>query len=225
MNPRSGHRLASPSLFWGAAMRAAAILGTFGLLLLWACDAPTSSNWSGDAAPDAGVVPRFAAQGPPGIPGLVSWWPGSNTRDVTGPNDGLLINGATIADGKIGLGFSLDGINDYFKVPFDPSLDVGAQGSIVFWMRADPSNLMNSCCQGLVTTDHFSVEISGGHHPIVGVNFFVFTTSGGFVHTSDANSGGVVVTPGDWHHIAGTYDGTKLQLYVDGPCRGAIPGS
>lgn len=158
----------------------------------------------------------LAAQAPPGIPGLVSWWPGSNTKDVGGPNDGFLINGATIGMGRIGLGFSFDGVNDYVMVPFDPSLDVGAQGSIAFWMRADPSNLMNVCCQGLVTTDHFSVEISGGGDPIVGVNFFVFTTNGGFVHTSDANGGGAVVTPGDWHHIVGTYDGTMLQLYVDG---------
>lgn len=117
--------------------------------------------------------------------------------------------------GRIGRGFSLDGSNQYVMVPFHPSLDV-AQESIVFWMRADPSNLMNGCCQGLVTTDHFAVEISGGHDPIVGVNFFVFTTDGGFVHTSDGNGGGAVVSPGEWHHIAGTYDGTRLQLYVNG---------
>jgi hypothetical protein len=158
----------------------------------------------------------IGAQAPPAIPGLVSWWTGSNTKDAAGHNDGFLINGATIGKGRIGRSFKFDGVNDYFMVPFDPSLDVGSQGSIAFWMRSEPTNLMNSCCQGLVTTDHFAVEISGGVDSRVGVNFFVFTTSGGFVHTSDANGGGAVVTPGRWHHIVGTYDGIKLQLYVDG---------
>lgn len=178
--------------------------------MLWACSDDAVSSPT-EAAGD----PLFSAQAPPGIRGVVSWWPGANTKDAAGPNDGVLVNGALIDRGRIGRGFSLDGSNQYVMVPFHPSLDV-AQGSIVFWMRADPSNPMNGCCQGLVTTDHFAVEISGGHDPIVGVNFFVFTTNGGFVHTSDGNGGGAVVSPGEWHHIAGTYDGSRLQLYVNG---------
>lgn len=177
------------------------------LALLWACGTDTDGV--------AGVAaPRYNA--PPAVPGLVSWWQGANTNDVRGPNDGVLVNGATIAKGRIGPGFHFDGVDDYFRVPFHPSLDVGAQGSIVFWMRADPGNSMSFCCQGLVTTDHFAVEISGGGDPVVGVNFYIHTNVGGFVHTSDANGGGAVVSPGVWHHVAGTYDGTQLQLYVDG---------
>jgi hypothetical protein len=30
-----------------------------------------------------------------------------------------------------------------------------------------------------------------------------------------------MVTAGQWHHVAGTYDGTKLQLYIDGEPHGA----
>jgi hypothetical protein len=33
---------------------------------------------------------------------------------------------------------------------------------------------------------------------------------------SEVNGGGAVVSAGAWHHIAGTYDGSALQLYVDG---------
>jgi hypothetical protein len=179
------------------------------LALLCACGTETGGV--------AGVAaPLQAGHAPPALPGLVSWWPGSTTNDVQGPNDGALVNGAAIAKGRIGPGFSFDGVDDYVMVPNHPSLDVGTYGSIVFWMRAAPGNTMSSCCQGLVTTDHFAVEISGGSHPVVGVNFYIFTTTGGFVHTSDANGGGAVVTPGDWHHIAGTYDGAGMRLYVDG---------
>ncbi len=172
-----------------------------------------------------GLMQQAVAQSPAAFSGLVSWWPGSNTRDVRGPNDGFLINGAAISAGKIGKGFSFDGLDDYVLVPYDPTLDVVDAGSLVFWMQADPSNPMTCTpdCQGLVTTDYFMVEISP-FGPTGGINFVVATTLGSdpiFAHTSDANGGGAVVTAGEWHHIAGTYDGTKLQLFVDGQPWGA----
>ncbi len=166
-----------------------------------------------------GIAP--VAQAPPAVPGLVSWWLASNTRDVAGANHGFFRNGAATGEGRIGKGFHFDGIDDDVMVPYDPSLDLGDQGSLVFWMRADPGNPLKCApaCQGLVTTDYFMVEISP-FGPDGGVNFVVATTTGGdpmFRHTSDGNAGtGATVTAGEWHHIAGTYDGTKLQLYVDG---------
>jgi hypothetical protein len=85
-----------------------------------------------------------------------------------------------------------------------------------FWMNADPSNELDECCQGVVTTDFYVVEISSSTGP-VGVNFAVSTNSGAsFVHTSDVNPGSAQVSRGAWHHVAGVYDGTKLVLYIDG---------
>jgi concanavalin A-like lectin/glucanase superfamily protein len=150
------------------------------------------------------------------------WWSGSAIKEFSGNNDGFLINGVTIGPGKIGRGFRFDGVDDYVWVPPDPSLNVGAQGSIVLWMRSAPNNLMDTCCQGLVTTDYFGVSIASAP---AGVVFFVYTTDGGWVHTSDTDAcsqcaGGFPVSPGEWHHIVGTYDGTQLQLYVDGVAAG-----
>jgi len=168
-----------------------------------------------------GLMQAGLAQAPPGIPGLVSWWQASNTRDTKGGNDGYLINGAALAAGKIGKGFTFDGVDDFMLVPFHPSLNVGAQGSLVFWMRLDPSNPLESMadCQGLVTTDYFMVETSP-FGPTKGINFVVATVNGSepaFHHTSDANGGwGAYVAAGEWHHVAGTYDGEKMQLYMDG---------
>jgi Concanavalin A-like lectin/glucanases superfamily len=149
---------------------------------------------------------------------LVSSWSGSTARVFSGDNDGYLVNGAKIGAGKINKGFLFDGIDDYVLVPPDPRLNVGAQGSIALWMRADPTNLMDTCCQGLVTTDFFGVSIASAP---AGVVFFVRTTDGEWVHTSDTDgcsqcAGGWPVGSGEWHHIVGTYDGTQLQLYVDG---------
>ena len=35
-------------------------------------------------------------------------------------------------------------------------------------------------------------------------------------HVSDANGGGAPVTAGRWHHVAATYDGAQLRLFIDG---------
>ena len=158
------------------------------------------------------------AQAPQQIPDVVSWWSGSTIAEPDGVNDGYLVNGAKLGPGRIGRGFSFDGVDDYVLVPPHANLNVGDQGSMAFWMRAAPTNLMDTCCQGLVATDFFGVSIASAP---AGVVLFVRTTNGGWVHTSDIATcsqcaGGFPVSPGEWHHIVGTYDGAQLQLYVDG---------
>jgi hypothetical protein len=153
-------------------------------------------------------------------PDVVGAWTGSSIQVFTGSNDGYLVNGATLGAGKSGKGFLFDGIDDYVWVPPDPSLNLGAQGSIAFWMRGDPTNPMDTCCQGLVTSDYYGVAIAS--QP-AGVVFYV-NTGDGFVHTSDTDAcfqcAAFPIRPGEWHHIVGTYDGTQLQLYVDGVAAG-----
>ena len=51
--------------------------------------------------------------------------------------------------------------------------------------------------------------------------FFVSTDNGGhYVCTTDLNSSGAVFPAGEWHHIAGVYDGARVQLYLDGEALG-----
>ncbi len=147
---------------------------------------------------------------------------GGLVLDTAGGNHGTLRNGATLTAGKVGHAFSFDGVNDTVEIPRHPSLDVGNQVTIEFWMKADPTNTMNSY-QGLVTSDFFGISIVNGFvlGPL-GVAFYISTDGGASVSpssypdTATVNGGGAVVTTGEWHHVAGTYDGTKLQLYIDG---------
>jgi WD40 repeat protein len=149
---------------------------------------------------------------PPPI-GMVSWWSGDGTtNDLVDGNHGILMNGASYAPGIVGQAFVFDGINDYVKVPKAANLDVGNQVTLEFWMKGDITNTMDQCCQGLVTTDFYSVEITG-----VGIHAFISSDQGNtFINTSGVNNGGAKLTSGIWHHVAETYDGEKLQLYVDG---------
>jgi len=38
-----------------------------------------------------------------------------------------------------------------------------------------------------------------------------------------ADAGGGNIQVGQWHHLAGTYDGSNLRIYVDGVLRGPVP--
>src|ERR1039458_325404 len=87
-------------------------------------------------------------------------------------------------------------------------------------MKADPSNPIGSRIEGLVTSDYYGLEI-GTSASKVGVTFFVSTDNGGhYVSTADLNGSGAVFPAGEWHHIAGVYDGAKVQLYLDGQALG-----
>jgi hypothetical protein len=160
--------------------------------------------------------------------GLVSLWSAEGDGgDSADGNTGTLCGNATFAEGKMGQAFSLDGVNSYVKIPQSPNLNFTDQITISFWMKSGSNNPMTTF-QGLVTSDFYWVDISYGAGGRMGVNFGVSTTAnrpteskgrtsvGNFTDISSANGGGAAVTRGHWHHIAATYDGAKLQLYVGG---------
>jgi len=161
-------------------------------------------------------------------PGLVARWSAENSAaDSVGNNHGVLLNGVDFAAGVRGRAFQFNGGGACVKIPQTPALDIANQITIEFWMRADSDNEMQTY-QGLVTSDFYEVEISNGLGGQMGVNFGVSTTDNlppradgttgpnNFTEISSANGGGAPVTAGAWHHVAGTYDGIQLQLYIDG---------
>jgi len=163
--------------------------------------------------------PPVAGACPAVSDGLVAWWPGDgHANDIINGNHGTLQNDATFAPGIVGQAFSFDGNGDFVMVPRAPNLDVGSQLTIDLWMKADPSNPLQ-CCQGLVTTDFYELAIAGGGVP--GALLALFTTDGGFAHSS--RTGGVPISPGEWHHVAGVYDGSNIMMYVDGLLVAANP--
>jgi hypothetical protein len=168
--------------------------------------------------PKAGLVLDFLLVDSIPLPsGAISWWPAEdNANDAVGANDGSLSGSAGYAAGEDGQAFNIPGSGSYVQVPCSSSLNVSNGLTIEFWLQPDATNAMNTI-QGLVTSDFYGLEISSGFQSRIGVNFFLSTDSGNsWPMISEVNGGGAVVSAGDWHHIAGTYDGSALQLYVDG---------
>jgi sugar lactone lactonase YvrE len=182
--------------------------GNYQVIVTGPCGSITSSV--------AQLTVNPSATSGPAPSGIVAWWRAQgNADDSIGANDGMLINGASFAAGKVGQAFSFDGIHQYVKVPRAASLNsFSNQLTIEFWMYANPSNLMNTY-QGLVTSDYYGIEISDGYGGNVGLNWYLNTITGEHL-ISTVNGGGIPVSSGQWHHVAGTYDGAKLELYVDG---------
>jgi len=159
--------------------------------------------------------------------GLMSWWPGDSNdngiaKDIAGKNDARFLNGATVAPGMVGQAFKFQGKGSVDTLSAKASLlNPGNRLTLEFWMKGDKGNLMNACCQGLVVSDYYGIELSPGRNARTGVNFWIDVGGplrGGTpaYHTSDSAGGGFTIEPGKWYHVAGVYNGSAIVLYVNG---------
>jgi hypothetical protein len=140
---------------------------------------------------------------------LVSWWPGDgNASDIIGPNDGTLYNGTTFAPGKVGQAFSFDGFDDEMVAP-GTNFDDLQQLTIDAWVKH------NSLPTGeimiyVMMNGKAVLRYDGGNGPQQ-LHFFLIT-DGGLEHIRVNNA----LQVGVFHHVAGTYDGSVMRLYLDG---------
>src|SRR4029077_3401625 len=74
--------------------------------------------------------------------GLVSWWAGDgNPEDLYDLNDLTAQNGETFGPGKVSKQLSLDGVDDYFIVRDNGSLNPGTNDfTIEFWINTTDSD-------------------------------------------------------------------------------------
>ncbi len=151
-------------------------------------------------------------------PTLVGCWlmeegSGSTIIDSSGSgNDGALSGDPAWTTGVNGMALALDGSGDYALVPDDASLDLANQLTLAAWIQPANSGtqyLVKKATQSGVDGYELSLASSGK----------IFTrlnqdTSGNTYRidsTSDYSTDGST-----WMHVAATYDGTTLRLYVDG---------
>jgi len=135
--------------------------------------------------------------------GMVSWWGGDNNAlDSAGNNDGTLVNNITYAPGMVGRAFSLDGNGDYVSVPDSPSLDITSQVTLDAWIypTALGGRIVNKITAG-------------------GGDGYLLDTYGGvarFIVGNQGLNGATALPLNTWTHVAGTYNGTTMTVYVNG---------
>jgi len=116
-------------------------------------------------------------------------------------------------DGFPGCALEFDGINDYVSVPSDVSLN-NDQITVEFWTRMDnPGKWEGIVDKGRDTNSDWCF-LTGNEGETEGIIF-------GIGNGSSTQELHYSWNDLQWHHIAGTYDGTTMRLYVDGESRGS----
>jgi len=151
--------------------------------------------------------------------GMISWWPGDdNANDIVDANNGVLENGAFFAAGKVGSGFGFDGIDDMVRVPHNANQNPGAEMTVDAWINPDVishgQSIINKRTSSNLGDGGFTFETT--HSPFGpnnGLQFGIGTdVSGVVVLITGAN----VITTDVFQHVAATYDGSMMRIYVDG---------
>jgi hypothetical protein len=145
----------------------------------------------------------------PAPPGLIGWWQAAgNANDSIGTNNGTLVGAASYAPGEVGQAFLFDGTSGYVSIPDSPSLDILTQSiTIETWIKMNHTS-PNSTWEGIVTKGNNSWRLQATINAKT-----VYFAADGSTHDIYSSRG---VNDGKWHHVAATYDGTNMLLYVDG---------
>lgn len=106
----------------------------------------------------------------------------------------------------------------YVRVPNNPSLDL-SEHSITAWIEVTPTEGDWQVIVGK-WEPHTLRNYTLLTYLDTGI-FFAQFTSGGEAQYKTA-LGKTVVTDGEWHHVACTYDGAILKAYVDGLMEGQV---
>jgi glucose/arabinose dehydrogenase/PKD repeat protein len=145
--------------------------------------------------------------------GLVGAWgfdepSGSTTSDASGSGNGGTISGAARTTGRNGGGLSFDGVNDWVTVADAPSLDLTTGMTLEAWVR--PSNV--SYWRTVVLKEQpgqlaYALYASTDNGRPSG---HVYTTRDVALQTPSA------VPTNTWSHLAMTWDGLTIRMYVNG---------
>ena len=207
-----------------------------GILMLLARHV-AASEASGAAAPSKSLmraanalVTTDSCVSPPSQ--MVSWWPGDgNANDIQDSNNGTLQGGTAFGAGEVGLAFDFNGSNQYVLIPNSASLepqqltvdawvyvrslaDFDALGSDVIFSK-DLTSTDGISYALLASRPGFPPDTSLPCDPEAEGCFFavVAPTNNGLPALSGV---GRTFEFNQWYHVAMTWDGSAVALYVDG---------
>jgi hypothetical protein len=136
---------------------------------------------------------------------------GTTADDASTNNrDGTLNNmlGTEWTAGKLNNCLAFDGSNDYVGISDDAVLDP-ASFTAEFWVNLDSTaNGQGLCAKRDGSNNGFDFTTTGNGK----IQFSVDTGAGNDKKATSSTQ----LNSGTWYHVAGTYDGTNLKIYIDG---------
>jgi len=154
------------------------------------------------------------------LAGLAGWWKldeadGTKAADSSGNGHNATLRGNAKwqpAGGKVGGAIALDGSGSYLEVADESAFDFTAGVTVSAWIRP---NAFDKPWQAIVTKGEGAWRIQRNNE----TNTLEFACTGLKIPNGNQYGslfGTKAITPGEWHHIAGAYDGSRMYLYVDG---------
>jgi len=179
--------------------------------------------------------PPSLAQAPFGVDGsTVALWhldevSGDTLEDATGVNDGTAVGSPTIVPGRFGNAryFQGNAAGDYVVVPDNLSLRDLSAMTIEAWVKPGPFPYYRESI----------VQKGDAHHPY---NLYLLGLLGNpdgsfrfeFAFMNDESAPGqscdaisASYQPEQWYYVAGTYDGDRCRLYVNGLLQDESPSA
>jgi serine/threonine-protein kinase len=159
---------------------------------------------------DAGRLPVTAAARARLSEGLAGWWKLDEGSGATvlnsagGSQPGKLIDGPAWVRGQAGQALSFAGKGDHVSVP-DFSFPPDASLTVAAFINHDD---LRPAYQRYLTLGKESAIL---RYQEVGLNFYILTEGG---HRAVRIP--VRLRAGRWHHLAGSWDGAHLRIYLDG---------
>ncbi|MGE5297512.1 MAG: LamG-like jellyroll fold domain-containing protein [Solirubrobacterales bacterium] len=141
---------------------------------------------------------------------VAHWLLDNNVLDSSGNgNNGTISGNPTwAAAGRIGASLTLDGIDDYVNFGNGASLNITDQVTVSAWIKTEDAG--NSEHNPYVAKGDTSYALKQNTNNIM--EFFIYDGA-----WYAANSQTLETSfNGTWHHVAGTYDGVQVKLYIDG---------
>lgn len=125
---------------------------------------------------------------------------------------GTAHGGPSYVGGMFGQAIGLDGVDDYVDCGNSPLLDITGQITVAAWVRTNDS--ANGEHNPYITKGDHSFALKHGFN---GIQFFIYDGDYRAVHVPvDSSFNGI------WHHVAGTYDGSEVKLYIDGALEASL---
>lgn len=169
-------------------------------------------------------LPIGFAQTPLGR-GLVASYPFPGSAEDVSPNSNHAeVHGATLTkghDGEAESAYSLDGTDDYLVVPHSESLSLDAQATFSPWWRHEPQVSQDE----YYTLFEKSDPERGGHSRygmwLIGdhVEVCIEESDNSAQNCLDSTE----ALEKGWHHLAASYDGAVLRVYLDGAAFSRVP--
>ena len=133
-------------------------------------------------------------------------------------NNATLYGSPTWAAG-IGGSYAIDfnGSNQYALVPDNASLDIEDQITILAWIRPEQyatQDLIKKATQGAVNGYELSLATTKSDDTSQRVFFRINQLASG--DTYRINAATMYPIDGTWMHVAATYDGSTMRLYING---------